>query len=393
MNAPDLPGCRRSRGRPRRAALVLAMLALVALGPQVASAYTGNPAVLRAELHATEQRYGTAQTRLGTLRARQEAALGALDRIDGQLRLATASLRRDTAALAADRALLAEDQAALAHDRRRVTALKGDAAAVLQYQQVLGAAPLDTLVTILDARTLGGLMTRLDEMAQIGAFTGGVVHAAQVVETRMRRVTAQMARRRLQAARVRARAAATEAALAQERLRESALTTRLAEATRQVSALVSLLGERASSLRIALLELVAKIRSGRVPPGQVFALVQAIARRYGVDPLLVWAVIDVESGGDATAVSTAGAEGLMQLMPGTARGLGVSNPFNPSQNISGGVRYLAMLIRHYHGNLALALAAYNMGPAAVDRYGGRLPPDPGVRAYVATVLGKLANTR
>jgi soluble lytic murein transglycosylase-like protein len=156
---------------------------------------------------------------------------------------------------------------------------------------------------------------------------------------------------------------------------------------------VSLLGERASSLRIALLELVAKIRSGRVPPGQVFALVQAIARRYGVDPLLVWAVIDVESGGDATAVSTAGAEGLMQLMPGTARGLGVSNPFNPSQNISGGVRYLAMLIRHYHGNLALALAAYNMGPAAVDRYGGRLPPDPGVRAYVATVLGKLANTR
>ena len=118
----------------------------------------------------------------------------------------------------------------------------------------------------------------------------------------------------------------------------------------------------------------------------IVAMADNAARTYGVNPKLVQSVISAESGYDPNAVSHAGAEGLMQLMPQTARDLGVQNPMNPAENINGGVRYLKQMLDRYHGNVFLALAAYNAGPGAVDKAGG-IPHYPETQNYVREVLG------
>jgi hypothetical protein len=106
---------------------------------------------------------------------------------------------------------------------------------------------------------------------------------------------------------------------------------------------------------------------------------------YHVDVDLLASLVKAESNGDARAVSRAGAQGLMQLMPGTARDMGVQDSFKPEQNVRGGAIYLDALLTRYHDNMALALAAYNAGPAAVDKYNG-IPPYRETRAYVARVI-------
>jgi soluble lytic murein transglycosylase-like protein len=114
-------------------------------------------------------------------------------------------------------------------------------------------------------------------------------------------------------------------------------------------------------------------------------LVRDVSREHGVDPRLADALVRVESAYNPWAVSRAGAQGLMQLMPETAERLAVSDPFDPVENVRGGMREFARLLDRYSGKIALALAAYNAGEGAVERYRG-IPPFPETRSYVTRIM-------
>lgn len=118
---------------------------------------------------------------------------------------------------------------------------------------------------------------------------------------------------------------------------------------------------------------------------QIKDMISKVCQKYGVDEKLVNAVIRQESGFNPKAVSHCGASGLMQLMPATAKGLGVKDPFNALQNVDGGVRHLKGLLARYNGNVILALAAYNAGGGNVDKYGG-VPPFKETQNYVKNIL-------
>ncbi len=129
-----------------------------------------------------------------------------------------------------------------------------------------------------------------------------------------------------------------------------------------------------------------------VPPAQIDRLVHSNASQWNVDPALVKAIIANESGFNVNATSNVGAQGLMQLMPGTAAGLGVTNAYDPAQNVWGGTRYIKGLLDRFNGDVRKAVAAYNAGPGAVEKYGG-VPPYAETQNYVENVLASYEKYR
>lgn len=129
----------------------------------------------------------------------------------------------------------------------------------------------------------------------------------------------------------------------------------------------------------------ARTAATQLTPAEIRQMLARAGTLHNIDADLLASVVQAESNGNVLAVSRAGAQGLMQLMPATASVLGVHNSFVPEQNIGGGTAYLDQLLTRYHDDISLAVAAYNAGPAAVDRYHG-IPPYAETRAYVARVI-------
>lgn len=129
--------------------------------------------------------------------------------------------------------------------------------------------------------------------------------------------------------------------------------------------------------------------SGRLANRQAYqpldGLIAQMGQKYGINPGLIREVVRAESGFNSDAVSPVGAQGLMQLMPGTAASYGVNDTFDPVQNLDGGTHFLADLLNRFQGNVPLALAAYNAGPGAVEKYQG-IPPYKETQAYVQTIM-------
>ncbi|HTU82596.1 MAG TPA: lytic transglycosylase domain-containing protein [Candidatus Acidoferrales bacterium] len=135
----------------------------------------------------------------------------------------------------------------------------------------------------------------------------------------------------------------------------------------------------------AALDQPAPISSAPAAPAEIDRLIDSNSAAWNVDPALVKAIVANESGFDSQATSSAGAQGLMQLMPETAAGLGVTDAYDPAQNVWGGTRYIRGLLDRFGGNVPLAVAAYNAGPGAVEKYGG-VPPYAETQNYVQNVL-------
>ena len=152
-----------------------------------------------------------------------------------------------------------------------------------------------------------------------------------------------------------------------------------AASVRSVEALVDVPVSRVSSVETH----ISEARCGAAC--SVAGLLSDAGARHHIDVDLLAAVVRAESGGQVRALSRAGARGLMQLMPATAAGLGVKDAFKPEENIAGGTEYLDRLLTRYHDDVTLALAAYNAGPGAVDRWHG-VPPYRETRAYVARII-------
>lgn len=127
------------------------------------------------------------------------------------------------------------------------------------------------------------------------------------------------------------------------------------------------------------------VMSSTIPSTQFNDIISETAFKYGIDEQLIHSIIKNESNYNSHARSSAGAEGLMQLMPQTARGLGVTDSYSPKQNIEGGTKYLSQMLKRYDGDLKLALAAYNAGPGNVDKYKG-VPPFKETQNYVNKVM-------
>jgi len=330
------------------------------------------------------QELDSAQTQYDNAINAEYAAYDRVQTVDAELNNAATTLDILTHEVAAAKDALVSLQ------QKLVTAQ----AAVAQDQQEVNTAlvavdengfSVSMLTTIFGATSFSDFLTRLDMLRRIWEMTNDLLHQAQSAAQRVAQLEQQQAASYTYLASLQQQAAAQVTTLRSEQIQAQADDAAEAQATQQADAVVAQLEQQKSALASEIARLVAELDSGTAPWSQVLSDIQMLAKQYGINPLLVEAVVLQESGGDSAAKSPVGAEGLMQLMPGTAAALGVSNVLDPVQNLTGGITYLLEMLHEFHGNLQEALAAYNAGPYAVKEYGG-IPPYTQTQNYVRDVL-------
>jgi soluble lytic murein transglycosylase-like protein len=406
--------------------------AFLALSAGMGTAAAVSVAQLQQEQATLEGQLAAERAQYAQDQAQAAQTLQAIHTLSQQLATAQAAMASTSARLAMVTATLQKTQALLAStqsqyqqtlSRYRVTAQQLVATQRhLAYENQLLSAQLQLmeehgsigyLAVVLGAHSFRDFVSRLYLLGQLAAQAAQAVAAvkadeavlasekatlaasAQALAARQRDLameTALVQREQAQVAALKAQqahqAAVLEAGLAYNRSLES----RLAQQERAAEAAMSYLAQEIDRITAQIESLLAQFNGGYLSRRQLYdrlyPLVAPIAARFGLSPALVIAVITEESGGNQAARSVTGAIGLMQLEPGTAAEMGI-NPYDPYDNVVGGCTYLHQMLGYYHGNLSLALSAYNAGPGAVDSY---LAAHPGAQvlpytaAYVDNIL-------
>jgi len=338
---------------------------------------------LESQLHSVHVNLVADTAKANQLQQQETETQAELNAVDGQLSAKETMIAATQRQIVKTKNEIATTSRRLAATRTSLRKEQGGLDAVLLYTQQYG--PVGYLAVLLRVSSFGDFVTRLGDVIEVASFERELVQ-------HLNRDAEAIHGDLLQLGRIDRRLGNQEATLVAQRNQLAAIASQRRQVLsqqqaeqQQVLALKADLQAQGQKLWNAIQQIKAELANGQLNSSQILSIVQSISAVYGIDPLLVMAVIREESGGNTHAVSSAGAEGLMQLMPGTAAELGVADPFNAEQNVHGGIAYLAYLLKLFHNNIPFALAAYNAGPNAVKAYGG-IPPYPETQSYVKNIM-------
>jgi soluble lytic murein transglycosylase-like protein len=366
---------------------VAATVAAAVLGAGLAPVAEAATSAQLQQAQAQEQQVNTqlssAQARYSADLDAWDAAVSRFDAAEAQLRAGADRLSTLTSQLAAARTVLAQDQAAVAAQQQVEAADHAKADQGLVDIQQNGSVSF--LNVLLGATTFSDFLTRFSFLRTLWDLEVRWLQQAQAAEARLQALEQKQQAEVDAVANLQAQAAQQVVALQAQDAAANAAQQQASQDLQAADGVVQQLLSEKNGLLAKIRAILAALESGSVPWSQVLQDIDALAAQFGISPQLVEAVVLQESGGQTNAKSYAGAEGLMQLMPATAQALGVSNPYDPVQNLTGGITYLLEQLKQFNGNLTDALAAYNAGPYAVKEYGG-VPPYQQTQNYVADVM-------
>ena len=363
-------------------ALAVSLFAPTCLAGQLSN-FRAQEQAVASQLAVAQGRYNAALASWNTAVANYLHAEEALRAGAAHLRAVISQEHRAEAALAAAQRAVAAAKVVVAQDQHKAD----------QGLRVIDEnGSVSFLSVLLGAHNFGDFLTRLSMLQKIWSMEMGFLGQARLAEAHLAVLERQQQADVNRIAALRRQAVAQVVALQAQDQR--AAQARAAEnvAVRDAQDAVAGLVSQRNGLLAKIRAILAALDSGNASWPQVLKLIDQLAGEYGISPALVEAVVLQESGGYAGAKSSAGAMGLMQLMPSTAAALGVSNAYDPVQNLKGGITYLLEMLQRFHGNVALALAAYNAGPGAVEKYGG-VPPYQQTQRYVRNIMAMVAQGR
>ncbi len=366
-----------------RWAVASALVLLLVSNGAVPAAAAPSLSELESQLHSVHVNLVADTAKANQLQQQENQTQSELNAVDGQVAAKQGMIAATQTQIARTKHEIAATSRRLAATRSSLRKERGGLDAVLLYTQQYG--PFGYLAVLLRVTSFGDFVTRLGDVVEVASFERGLVQHlnrdAEAIHSDL-----------VQLGRIDRRLSSQEATLVAQRNQLAAIASQrrqvlsqLQAEQQQVLAVKADLQAQGQKLWDAIQQIKAELADGQLSSSQILSIVESISAVYGIDPLLVMAVIREESGGNTHAISSAGAKGLMQLMPGTAAELGVTDPFNAEQNVHGGIAYLAYLLKMFNHNIPFALAAYNAGPNAVKAYGG-IPPYPETQNYVKNIM-------